>query len=330
MNIGKNILHFRKEKELTQEQLANILDVSTAAISKWETNIAYPDITMLPKIATVFNISIDRLLNYNRYKVSIENIINEVKEHIKKNDYSSAISLLKLSLERYPNNDALTLELGKTLMLYANFHKDRKKLLQEAFNIFLKLLESNDHEIVTWANNYLCTISIALKTFEKAKYYLKKLKLPKGINPKINDISIKSLTNDPNLIKTIKIYIEEAFIDYSYYISWLINHFIQNKEYNMVIDEGEKYIQIIKSLNNELFNEHLSTVSESIALSYAYLNDNDKALTYLKQAETYANNKKLALAMLHALESKERNIYQKLNKNTFIKLLDNLKNKINS
>ena len=65
MELDKRILSLRTEKGYTQERLAGMLGVSTAAVSKWECSSAYPDITLLPKIAGVFNVSVDYLLGYD-------------------------------------------------------------------------------------------------------------------------------------------------------------------------------------------------------------------------------------------------------------------------
>ncbi|EKN40768.1 putative DNA-binding protein [Clostridium botulinum CFSAN001627] len=51
LSIGEVIYRLRKEKGITQEQLANFIGVSTAAVSKWESETSYPDITLLPVIA---------------------------------------------------------------------------------------------------------------------------------------------------------------------------------------------------------------------------------------------------------------------------------------
>ena len=65
INIGINIKNFRKAKGLTQEQLAELLCVSTAAVSKWELQKSYPDITLLPQLALIFGTSIDQLYGNN-------------------------------------------------------------------------------------------------------------------------------------------------------------------------------------------------------------------------------------------------------------------------
>jgi len=65
LKIGKTIQELRKNKGVTQEQLAGFLSLSTPAVSKWESGQAYPDITLLPKLAAYFGISIDNLLDYS-------------------------------------------------------------------------------------------------------------------------------------------------------------------------------------------------------------------------------------------------------------------------
>lgn len=64
IHIASTIQRERKGKQMTQEELAGRLGVSKAAVSKWETGQSLPDITMLPQLATLFNITIDELLSY--------------------------------------------------------------------------------------------------------------------------------------------------------------------------------------------------------------------------------------------------------------------------
>ena len=67
MNIylGKNLKKLRVQKNLTQEKLAEFLGVSFQTISKWERGESYPDITMLPVIASLFGVTTDELLGLN-------------------------------------------------------------------------------------------------------------------------------------------------------------------------------------------------------------------------------------------------------------------------
>ena len=64
LKIGERIRLKRRERELTQEELANILGVTKAAVSKWENEESYPDITTLPLIAQLFHMTMDELFGY--------------------------------------------------------------------------------------------------------------------------------------------------------------------------------------------------------------------------------------------------------------------------
>jgi len=65
ITIGNKIKELRKKKGITQEQLSETIGISFQAVSKWENNIALPDITLVPTLASFFEISIDELFDYN-------------------------------------------------------------------------------------------------------------------------------------------------------------------------------------------------------------------------------------------------------------------------
>jgi len=64
INIARMLVVKRREKGITQDELAVYMGVSKASVSKWETEQSYPDITFLPRLAAYFNISIDELMGY--------------------------------------------------------------------------------------------------------------------------------------------------------------------------------------------------------------------------------------------------------------------------
>ena len=65
MKLGERIRSLRKERNISQEVLAQNLGVTFQAVSKWENNSALPDTALIPSIALFFGVSIDRLFDIN-------------------------------------------------------------------------------------------------------------------------------------------------------------------------------------------------------------------------------------------------------------------------
>ena len=70
--IGNNLKKYRKERNLTQEEVAKHLGISFQSISKWERNDGYPDITMLPVLARYYGVTIDELVGMDEIETARE------------------------------------------------------------------------------------------------------------------------------------------------------------------------------------------------------------------------------------------------------------------
>jgi transcriptional regulator with XRE-family HTH domain len=96
-SIGRKIAMLRKEKNLTQMELADMLNISYQAVSNWERGETMPDISKLPELAQIFNHSIDEILGNQQSTKIIENIIedNLIEDEISMEDFKSVAPLLK-------------------------------------------------------------------------------------------------------------------------------------------------------------------------------------------------------------------------------------------
>lgn len=92
--LAKNICRYRKEKGFTQEELARKLGVTFQAVSKWETAQTLPDITLLPGLSKILDITIDKLLGY----VSYDKQITIYEEEYKTQEYYWGIVPSKMCL----------------------------------------------------------------------------------------------------------------------------------------------------------------------------------------------------------------------------------------
>lgn len=101
--LDENIRVMRREKGLTQEQLAEVMGVSTASVSKWETGVAVPELSMLAALADFFEMSIDALIGHTVGKAQLKEKIAEIKELSLANEDKKAIEQAEELLRRYPN-----------------------------------------------------------------------------------------------------------------------------------------------------------------------------------------------------------------------------------
>ena len=106
--LGKRITQNRRRLNMTQDKLAEQLGVTAQAVSKWENDLSCPDITMLPKLADIFDISTDALLGIPpKNQVFEAEIIREDAEddaaenegiHIQKGDWEFKLD----RIDRFP------------------------------------------------------------------------------------------------------------------------------------------------------------------------------------------------------------------------------------
>ncbi|MBQ9745555.1 MAG: helix-turn-helix transcriptional regulator [Clostridia bacterium] len=105
IKISENIKRLRRNKNVTQEQIAEMLGVSVTAVSKWERGETYPDITMLFPLARYFGVSLDELMGYDeaKEKAEIHALRMEYREIYKKNG-EKAREFIENVYRRYPDN----------------------------------------------------------------------------------------------------------------------------------------------------------------------------------------------------------------------------------
>lgn len=125
--LNENIKRLRREKELTQEALAEFLGVTFQSVSNWERAESYPDITMLPVIAGFFKVSVDELLGVNRAEDE-----EDIKRLLEEHDNFTDNKLIKESIyhlkDKYPNDFRVQLRYMGYLIFFDNTAQKTKKI----------------------------------------------------------------------------------------------------------------------------------------------------------------------------------------------------------
>jgi len=119
MYLSANLKKYRLMKELTQEDVAEYLGITAQSVSKWERGESYPDITLLPALANIFETSVDRLLGMDTIRAdeTRRNIHKTAVEHQQSGDYPMAEKTYREALLIYPNDPGMMLGLAGTLAL---------------------------------------------------------------------------------------------------------------------------------------------------------------------------------------------------------------------
>lgn len=103
MKLNERIRALRRERGMTQEQLAEAMDVSSAAVSKWENGQSVPDVAMLIELADYFEVSLDALIGFAPRSHRREDMVSRVKElSIQRSE--EVVPAVREAMRRYPNH----------------------------------------------------------------------------------------------------------------------------------------------------------------------------------------------------------------------------------
>ncbi len=132
LNIGKSVRALRQERNVTQEELANAIGVTAQAVSKWERGEGYPDITLMPRIARYFEVSLDTVYGIDKTeeKQEIRGLINRTRGNMGAGERET---LLREGLEKYPGSFELMAELADALV-------SGRKNPEEALSLYEEVL----------------------------------------------------------------------------------------------------------------------------------------------------------------------------------------------
>lgn len=101
--IGENIKLYRKSLSLTQEQLAEAVGVTVGAVSKWESGLSNPDVSIIVALANFFEISVDVLLGYSWRTTNVVETKSQIRMLCNEKKYDEGKTLVHKALLKYPN-----------------------------------------------------------------------------------------------------------------------------------------------------------------------------------------------------------------------------------
>lgn len=176
MTFGKTIKTLRLGAGMTQERMAELLSISAQAISRWETDAAMPDISLLRPLANLFGVTIDHLLGMDAYKKDLQKAeFNEAyHEYWNSGDKEKNYEVARRAFAEYPGcmEYAEWLADASYCMAFLRNGEERKNFLRDAVRHYeIVLKDTANSKLCKQAIHGLVLSCCALGDKEKARTY---------------------------------------------------------------------------------------------------------------------------------------------------------------
>lgn len=283
IRISENIRRLRKEKNFTQEALANMLSITPQSVSKWERGDGFPDITILPSLANCLGVSIDVLLG-NDLIITEERIQNYLSEYKRitadESTWCSAFAVAQNAYEEFSYD-------YRIMMLYVNALRifrptDSENEIEKICKTVLQ--NCNDPLLCADASYFLCGFRNAEDRMAFLKKYIE-------YGQDWNWFKVYSRDSEEG-----KIMMQHEILDMWWHLNMYIYTYgdLFNEDPNRTISHEEKIV-LIKKCEKILsafmeegdygeFTYYIGQYNEFLAREYAALRKSEETLYYFQKA----------------------------------------------
>lgn len=289
MNIGLKIRELRKKRGITQERLAEYLNISSQAVSKWENGTALPDITYVPKLASFFGVSTDELFSMkpDMSDKRLAEYKNQIRALKKNYDYEKAVTVAEEALNEYPSDYEIMIELAQAYYHARRNEKRSKEDLEKLISLCERIIDDcADLKIHQDAVHYLCDAYVANNQREKAVALVENIVLP------------YETIERSWLLETVyegEKRIEQSQDNLIALVEWTVNQLIElstNREMGpeLTFDEKIKFAQAALNIYSTIFygghtdanNGSFRHIYERMSELYLGKGDTENGVKYLK------------------------------------------------
>lgn len=231
IKIAENIRVLRKRRKLTQEQLADALGVTVGAVSKWESGMTTPELSLIVEMASFFETSVDVLLGYGWQRSSMGQAAERLQELRRERKLKEGFALAEKALGKYPNSFDVVYQ--SAMLYYVALDKKSCQRAAELFQRAEALLEQNTDEQISVASleNRIADCYLTMGRFGDGVALLKKNNVD-GLNNGIIGFMLAANCRRPDealpyLSEALARYITElGRVCYGY-----TNYYVQKKDY---------------------------------------------------------------------------------------------------
>ncbi len=255
MKIGTKIKELRKQRGITQEQLANSIGISFQAVSKWENNLALPDITLAPILASYFGVSMDELFDFHLTELEqkVEAICKDAYPY-RESDPEQSRKILEEGLKQFPDNDILL----NNLLYVINYTENPDETIRIASELSENTRES---DVKFDALRFLAYAYKAKGDIDSAKAALEQI--PEIYFTKLTEIAY--LLEGKEKFEAAE---KQKWISFENLIQMmqkLAECYEADGEIEKAVEETEKALQLIPILKKEPFDIYVGFFEKQLA-----------------------------------------------------------------
>lgn len=214
IQIAQNIRKMRKQRDMMQEQLAEALGVSIAAVSKWERGVAMPDLSYIVEMADLFGVSMDVLVGYQVQSGACKDLEERIHNLQREKNFEDAALEAEKALTRYPNDFSLVYRCGEMYQLKGietNDHYALERAIELLNHAVLLLPQNADPEISEFTiQSEIAVCYISLGKTDQGVELLKKYNFAGVHNDLIGEQYAISDDHEP---EEAELYLMKAFAD---------------------------------------------------------------------------------------------------------------------
>ena len=271
--LAKNIRDHRKRLGLTQDQLAERLQITLGTVSKWERGSSEPDLGYIMDLAELFHISVDALIGFSMHGSNADEEAERIENLINKLSFEEMEAECENALKKFPNHFRTALLAASCCKSYGTLFKDEAHIKRalELYRHALELISQNrDPEInEVVLRNEIAGCYSELKDHKKAIDEYKKNNLS-GSNNAV--IGLLTIMNDINLEEGIE-YTEKAHLnntsEFITIMSAYCHYFWKTGNASKGIQTAEWAIEHLRKTKED--PDKLSFLDKLISMFYLYL-----------------------------------------------------------
>lgn len=285
MSVGTTIKKLRRDRNITQEQLAEMLGVSTNAVSQWECDKTAPDISHLPVLANIFEVSADVLLEIDIAKSKKQSEIKEfaVKygELHSQGKTEERLNLCRAMQKKYPNDETVRYYLMRALQNgYIDESFDEIVMLGE------QLIESANTEYRMGAIRGLCFTYLHKGDRDAALQYADMI-------PPAEDLRLHVLEG-ADLVRHCQKYFWRVCDQMDLYAKYLIDckaaGYTSEEKHSMLKLVYDIYNMIFRDKDFGFWNERLARICFFMAVESAKSGQAERSVEELESMVTHLEN----------------------------------------